>query len=159
MALAATLLIVLGWHLLGESGAHLERLRSVEGPVADRHIYGWIRQNLPHGAVLGARDAGKLGYFSGHPVVNLDGLINDQHLIEAIAGRREDAYIADSSIRYLLFDRPWLGGFDAARPDALLPKPTPLGEMLGRLARRPGIALKEIGEPPPDWVVLEVTRR
>jgi hypothetical protein len=159
MALAALLIGGLGWHLYRECDAQLARLPSEEGSVAERHIYGWIGKNLPAGAVLGARDAGKLGYFSGHAVVDLDGLINDQHLIEAIRDRQVDAYIASSPIRYLLFDRPWLGGFDASRPDAPLAKPTELGEMLRHLARRPGIALRETGQPPPDWVVLEIVRR
>lgn len=158
MLLGAAVIGALGWHLYQQSDAQIARLQSEEGRVADRHIYGWVKRTLPSDAVLGARDAGKLGYFSGHPVVNLDGLINDQRLFDAIRDHREDAYIAASPIRYLLFDRPWLGGFEASRPSASLPKPTELGEMLGRLARRPGFALKETGDPPPDWVVLEIQR-
>ena len=159
MLLATVLIAALAWHLYVQSDAALARLPSEEGRVADRHIYGWVKENLPERTVLGARDAGKLGYFSGRPVVNLDGLINDREFFEALRDRNEDAYIAASPIRYLLYDRPWLGGFEASKPDAPLPRPSELGEMLGRLARRPGIALREIGEPPPDWVVLEVTRR
>jgi len=156
---AAALLGVLGWHLYGETEAQIEALKSEEGSVADRHIYGWIRKNLPAGAVLGARDAGKLGYFSGHRVVNLDGLANDQRFYEALATHTEDAYVAQSKIGYLLYDRPWLGGFDPAHPEAPLPEPGELGQMLTRLARRPGITLVETGHPPPDWVAIEVQRR
>jgi hypothetical protein len=84
------------------------------GPVAQRHIYGWIRSHLPEGAILGARDAGKLGFFSGRTVVNLDGLINDQRLLAAIREEWEDIYIAHSPIQYLLFDREWIEGFEVA---------------------------------------------
>jgi hypothetical protein len=113
---AVALLGVLGWHLCRETEAQIQALKSEEGSVADRHIYGWIKKNLPADAVLGARDAGKLGYFSGRRVVNLDGLANDRRFYDALAAHDEDAYIADSRIGYLLYDRPWLGGSTLPAP-------------------------------------------
>ena len=84
--------------------------------------------------------------------------MNDQRFFEALSSRREDVYIAESTIRYLLFDRSRLGGFDASRPDAPLAEPTELGEMLQRLARHPGITLLGTGKPPPPWGALEIER-
>jgi hypothetical protein len=36
----------------------------------------WIRLHLPPGAIVGAWNAGRVGYSSGHPVVPLDGVVN-----------------------------------------------------------------------------------
>jgi hypothetical protein len=45
-----------------------------------RNLYDgahWIREHVPAETVIGAWNAGILAYFSGHTVVNLDGVIND----------------------------------------------------------------------------------
>lgn len=46
-----------------------------------RHVYldaaAWIAANLPADAVVGAWNAGTVGYWSGRRVVNLDGVVND----------------------------------------------------------------------------------
>ena len=153
------------------------------GAVAQRHVYGWIDLNLPPDAVLGARDAGKLGFFSGRPVVNLDGLANDQHFLAALRDGTVSDYIAASPIQYLLFDRPWVGQFDPARPwamlglppgtaggvrgvagaglaaRAVLPGREDLPVTLARLALRPEITLREVPGAPHDWVVYRILRR
>ncbi len=142
------------------------------GPVTAAGIYGWVRASLPEAAVLGARDAGKLGYFSGRPVVNLDGLINDHRLLAAIAADAEDAYIAGSRIDYLLYDRDWVVGFpagEAPSPEAERAAPAAaaeslprgrerLGAILRRLDARPGITLREVPGAPDNWLVLQVQR-
>ena len=153
------------------------------GAVAQSHVYGWIRRTLPPDAVLGARDAGKLGFFSGRPVVNLDGLANDQRFLAALRDNAVSGYIAASPIQYLLFGRPWVGEFDPARPwatpglppgvrggargvegdvtvtKAVLPGQEDLPVTLARLALRPEITLREIPGAPDGWVVYRILRR
>jgi hypothetical protein len=159
------------------------------GSVAERYVYGWIDLNLPEDAVLGARDAGKLGFFSGRPVVNLDGLANDQRFLAALRHGTVAEYIAASPIEYLLFDRPWVGEFDPLRPwvtpglppgtvggrpgtggsaaagspprdqAAGVPVEEELPVTLARLALRPEITLREVPGAPDDWVVYRITRR
>jgi len=150
------------------------------GAVAESHIYGWIDGTLPPGAVLGARDAGKLGFFSGRPVVNLDGLANGQHYLAALRDNTVAEYIAASPIEYLLFGRPWVGKFDPVHPqttpglspekggdaggtgatvNAVLPGSESLPVTLSRLALRPEITLQEVPGAPDDWVVYRILRR
>lgn len=42
----------------------------------------WIRGNLPPNAILGSWNAGMISYYSGHQVVNLDGLVNSWDFYE-----------------------------------------------------------------------------
>jgi hypothetical protein len=151
-------ILPLALYLFSQASARLEASPAEPGPVAERHIYGWVARTIPPGAVLGAHDAGKLGYFTGHPVVNLDGLINDDRLLAAIRDDRVDDYIYRSPIQYLFYDRPWLGGFDPSRPDLPPRAHGGIGEILYRLAHRPGCALREVPGATHDWVVIEVVR-
>jgi hypothetical protein len=48
-----------------------------------------LRNTLPAGTLLGAWNAGQLGFFSGLPVVNLDGLINSADFNREIRPRRD----------------------------------------------------------------------
>ena len=149
---------LLAFHLVFHATARRNLYAAEPGAVRDRHIYAWVRQALPPDAVLGARDAGKLGFFSGRPVVNLDGLINDQRLLAALRDDRVDAYICDSPIEYLFYDRPWLEGFDPSVPDRPPPHESGIGWTLHRLHRLPGCTLREIDGATDTWVVIEVVR-
>ena len=55
----------------------------------------------PDDALIGAKDAGALGYFLPNPVVNLDGLANDGDFFEVIKQREYAAYIEREGIVYL----------------------------------------------------------
>lgn len=52
--------------------------------------------------VAATRDAGALGYFSRHPVVNLDGVVNDLNFAEEVCAGRLEAYLRDQDVRYLV---------------------------------------------------------
>lgn len=52
--------------------------------------------------VLGAKDAGVLGYFLPNPVINLDGLVNDRRFYEYLKDGRERQYILEEDIVYLV---------------------------------------------------------
>jgi hypothetical protein len=114
--LTAVGLFVLVFHLSRGVADTWRNYQEPAGPVAERYVYGWIELNLPADAVLGARDAGKLGFFSGRPVVNLDGLANGERFLAALRQGTVADFIAASPIEYLLFDRPWVDGFDPLRP-------------------------------------------
>jgi hypothetical protein len=153
---AAALLVVCSAYLLYGVNLIWALYQAKPGPVSERYIYGWVKTNLPEDAVLGARDAGKLGFFAGRPVVNLDGLINDQRLLAAIRDGTEDDYIARSPIQYLFYDRHWIGDFDLERP-AEGSEPGTAAILRGLVARET-ISLREIRGAPDDWIVFEVIR-
>ena len=61
----------------------------------------WVNQELPGDAVVGAWNAGVLGFFSQRPVVNLDGLINNFDLLPYLRERRVAEYIRREGITHL----------------------------------------------------------
>ena len=115
-------------------------------PLTQSFVYGWVRQHLPDGAVLGARDAGKLGWFSGRKVVNLDGLINDQELVAAIREGREADYVFASSIDYLFYS------------PSVLEESAPVTQMLRSLDERPDCDLRRLPGDTGGWAVFRITR-
>jgi hypothetical protein len=56
---------------------------------------------IPHGARVGAFQAGVYGWFGGRPIVNLDGKVNSDAQ-QALARGRLYEYIASSDVEYLL---------------------------------------------------------
>ena len=60
-----------------------------------------LDSTLPEGAVVGATDAGILGYFSKHAVVNLDGLVNSKSFFDAVESGDISEWVKQSGIRYL----------------------------------------------------------
>jgi hypothetical protein len=66
------------------TGVGLARWRREESPrrpLLDAAL--WARSHLPADARIGAWNAGSLGYLSGRPVVNLDGLVNSWSFLES----------------------------------------------------------------------------
>ncbi len=61
---------------------------------------GWADQNLPVDARIGAEDAGVLGFFSVHPVVNLDGVINNFAYQDTLRSGEFARYLCDQGINY-----------------------------------------------------------
>jgi hypothetical protein len=160
MRAALTLLLLV---LLSVRLVHAARGRWVEAgsdprPVASRYIFGWLARTLPHDAVLGARDAGRLGWFAPQPVVNLDGLINDERMVRALREGREADYLLRSPIRYVLVDRPWLHGFDPAHPETPPSRSEGLADALWRLHRREDVDVRAVPGATEDWVVSEIVR-
>jgi len=157
-SVAAAGLALMAWHVADHAAGARSSYDARPGPVAERHIYGWIRERTAPDDVLGARDAGKLGFFSDRAVVNLDGLINDQRLLEALREDRVAEYVCRSPIRYLLYDRPLLGGFDPASPTFPPLDAAEVGLTLHRLHGLPGCSIREVPGATDDWVVIEVIR-
>jgi hypothetical protein len=61
-----------------------------------------LSRRLPPDARVGARDAGLLGYLRPNPVLNLDGLANDDTFFEYLRSARVAEYIRKEDIRYLV---------------------------------------------------------
>jgi hypothetical protein len=154
---AALLVAALGVHA-GIAVHERERWQdSSPLPVSRAFVYGWIREHLPEDAVLGARDAGKLGWFSGRPVVNLDGLINDRTLLDAIRAGTEADWIFRSPIDYLLYT-PALA--DPFVPGGPIPAETQrTARIVHALDARDDCDVRRLPEPTAGWAVLEIRRR
>jgi 4-amino-4-deoxy-L-arabinose transferase-like glycosyltransferase len=65
----------------------------------------WIKRNTPPDTLIGAWNAGIMGYYSGRQVVNLDGVVNPA-AFEAIQAGRLMAYIRETGIDYVI-DSDW----------------------------------------------------
>ncbi len=92
------------WVILAAAGLIKfgQQLASGEGSRATLLEDGrWIAAHLPEDTVIGCFNAGRCGYFLPRPVVNLDGVVNNQ-IIAAFATRSLDRYLAGRGIGYVL---------------------------------------------------------
>jgi len=63
----------------------------------------------PGDSIWACTDCGKLAFWSGRRVVNLDGLVNDFHYQDTLREKRLARYLSERKVRYLVFlawDRP-----------------------------------------------------
>jgi hypothetical protein len=81
----------------------------------------WVNENVPKNAKIGAFDAGIVGWFSGHQLFNLDGLVN-QEAYKALLSNTLMAYILQEHISYVIAPADYLekyevrfGGLDMLR--------------------------------------------
>jgi hypothetical protein len=156
MAVCAVVTVAMAtWAAVVASG-HLASVDDTPGKVSRHHIYGWVDTHLPANAVLGQIGSGRMGYFSGRPAVDLDGLSNDQRFLAALRGDALDSYVALSPITHLVGGRATLHGFDPAHPDRPPRERIDLGEILYRLAQRHKCELHEVPGAPGTWVVIEL---
>lgn len=85
----------------------------------------WMASNLDRSAIVGSWNAGHLAYFSGRPVVNLDGLVNDQAYFEVLRSESDVLpYIRKEGITHIV-------DYD----DVGLRRPGPKGRERGRWFR------------------------
>jgi hypothetical protein len=112
------------------SGWVLERLRSARGQAIARYlppvlmafsvfmilntkpVFEWelasytaaleVKRYVADEDILGAKDAGVLGYFLTNPVVNLDGLVNDEQFYEYLKTGKVGQYVQGEDIQYLI---------------------------------------------------------
>jgi hypothetical protein len=69
---------------------------------SSQDVAAWLDENAEADAVVATRDAGALGYFADHPVINLDGVVNDRHFADEVCAGRLDQYLDDHDVRYLV---------------------------------------------------------
>lgn len=87
----------------------------VRSPLSDdeipAHLYAvrydialWMRDNFPPGTIFAAWNAGQLGYFSEHHVVNLDGLINHVSYYEEVlhGDRPLEHYLQETGVAFVV---------------------------------------------------------
>ena len=79
------------------------RGHTITRPGYQLAVYAWMQANLPAAARVGSWNAGRLAYFSGFQVTNLDGLINSEDFFQNYLkpGRVLDAVLAQN-ITYII---------------------------------------------------------
>ncbi|NDP43124.1 MAG: hypothetical protein GZ089_10490 [Aromatoleum sp.] len=66
----------------------------------------YLRDTLPPGATVATHDIGDVGYFSGHPVIDLVGLVNPD-VVEYHSGRRLRQYVDRTKPDYVVLFPSW----------------------------------------------------
>jgi hypothetical protein len=61
----------------------------------------WMRENLPQGARIAAKNSGIYQYYSGHPVLNIDGKLNHE-ILPVLEQRALLDYVRARNIEYLV---------------------------------------------------------
>lgn len=97
-------------------------------PKSLRSVYldmaSWLAHNTPEDAVSAGWAVGEIGWYAQRPVINLEGLVGDQALLEANQATDLLPFLARHDVRYLCnFWRPAL----APRPEDLLAPGTSIG--------------------------------
>ena len=98
-AAAIVLLIAL------EGAIHLERFADEYGRTSDSTIdfFREIRTALPQDAVIAGTDVGALAFWTGHRVVNLDGVINNYAYQDYLRDGRLRQYLHEQGVTHLAF--------------------------------------------------------
>lgn len=99
-------LLVLAIVLIGVESLGYLSVKSVRG----RNAYQedmlatalWMRDHIPSGTVAAAWNSGIYGWYSGLPVVNLDGLINNEIADRIRSGESEESYLERRGIEVLV---------------------------------------------------------
>jgi hypothetical protein len=116
----------------------------------------WAREHLPDSAIIWSGNAGILGYFSGHRVVNTDGLANDYYFLENILeqGRLAEYY---RKWDYYIDAFPVSSDWTIVMPDGCY---VPLPPELGEHQFNDGSNMRQLGvfQVQSDGVVLCDTR-
>ena len=60
----------------------------------------WIRESLPEDALVGAWNAGILGFFSERVVINLDGVVNNE-ILPYVRNKEICEYLNDANVEYV----------------------------------------------------------
>ena len=155
---AALALLVMSVYLALACRASFAHAPPDREPMTRHHLYGWVREHLPEDAVLAMLGSGRLGYFSGRRVVNLDGLINGTEFLEALKRDDVDGFLFRSQAGYVVTHRGSLFGFDPDDPKKPPSRHEDMGETLYRLVARHGCRLHTIPGTPDTTVVVEIVR-
>jgi hypothetical protein len=62
----------------------------------------WAREKLPADSVFATKDAGVFGYFTGMPVVNLDGLVNSYEFQDAVRDEKHLDFLRRCKVTHLV---------------------------------------------------------
>jgi hypothetical protein len=88
-----------------EGAVHLESFAGEFGRSSDSTIdfFREIRAALPEGAVIAGTDVGALAFWTGHRVVNLDGVINNYRYQDYLKDGRLRQYLHEQGVTHLAF--------------------------------------------------------
>lgn len=102
--------------------------------LANKAAAEWIASNLPTDTVLGAWDAGVLGYYAHRSIINLDGVVNSMDFLKAHMTGNVGRFLTERNLAYIVnhgvptegrdsgiddYIRNWLGN-DAAATSTLV---------------------------------------
>jgi len=109
---SVTVLLLVSWLAIGQARNIQSRIVAWAGGGNNAYYSGrtplyesalWARENLPADALLAAWNAGIVGYFSGHQVINLDGVINNHELLRYYEQQRPIVeYLRQKGVRYVI---------------------------------------------------------
>lgn len=98
--------------LTGTVGLGINRYHSEVSTHANRNsLYStryrmslWIRDNISEHHVLASWNAGQIGFYSDHRVINLDGLVNSKKYYESILSGEKSllCYLRGNNVKYLV---------------------------------------------------------
>jgi hypothetical protein len=117
--LSALLLVLYAYVIYGK--LRLDEIDS--GALSLYAASQYVARNLPDGVRLGTPFAGIFGYFSGHDVLNMDGLAADKAYLHAGLAGEIPRFLRAHRIRYLLLpvagndDGPWYFSYLATEVD------------------------------------------
>ncbi|MCS6861314.1 MAG: glycosyltransferase family 39 protein [Abditibacteriales bacterium] len=77
-------------------------VRSVQWKVKRYRLALWLKQHTEPDAIIAAWNAGVFGYFSERRVINLDGLVNNDELLDALKSRRLGDYLREKRVDYVV---------------------------------------------------------
>jgi hypothetical protein len=73
-----------------------------EWEMASFEVSQWIKRNIPEDKVIASKDAGVLGYFLPHHVINIDGLVNNHEFFYYLKNRKINEYLKLKKVNYLV---------------------------------------------------------
>jgi len=69
---------------------------------ADLQAAAWLDEHLPPGARVASWDAGLIGYHTDHPVMNLDGVVNDVAWLRAMRDGTAGDILVDEGVQFVV---------------------------------------------------------
>jgi hypothetical protein len=80
---------------------NLRDRETLDWNIANYQAADWMNHNLPEGAIVGAPDAGVLGYFVNRRVVNSDGLVGSREYFSAVTRQKLHEWIDRSRVTHV----------------------------------------------------------
>lgn len=107
-AVGAVLLAVTSAVSLGRGAQiYAENVQLINGCQVDTAL--WLRAHTAPGALFATHDIGAIGYFGGHPLVDLAGLVDPQVVPLLSDQPKLEGYLARRHVRYVIEFTDWFG--------------------------------------------------
>ncbi|HEX9414963.1 MAG TPA: hypothetical protein VF916_15775, partial [Ktedonobacterales bacterium] len=107
-AVGAVLLAVTSAVSLGRGAQiYAENVQLINGCQVDTAL--WLRAHTAPGALFATHDIGAIGYFGGHPLVDLAGLVDPQVVPLLSDQPKLEGCLARRHVRYVIEFTDWFG--------------------------------------------------